>query len=265
MHELGLIGWLLSTIGALALAFLLIPIIMIFPLSVDPSSFLRFPPTGFSLRWYVEYLSSAKWIDSTLLSLEIGVGASALATVLGAAAAIGIGRGRVPGRQIAGLALVSPILLPNIVTAVAIYGIYSTFGLVGTKLGIILAHTVLGLPFVMLNVGSALRAVPRAFDEASMSLGANPVASLFLVTLPLIWRGVAAGAVFAFVISFDEVVIAMFLSSPTVSTLPKRMLDGIFFDLTPMLAAISAMLVLFNVALVLVGLSLARAGRAVAA
>jgi putative spermidine/putrescine transport system permease protein len=113
----------------------------------------------------------------------------------------------------------------------------------------------------MLNVASALRAVPRSFDEASMSLGANPVATLFLVTLPLIWRGVAAGAVFAFIISFDEVVIAMFLSSPTVSTLPKRMLDGIFFDLTPLLAAISALLVLFNVALALAGLSLARASR----
>lgn len=261
MHERGVIGHVFFMLGALSLAFLLVPILMIFPLSIEPGSFLRFPPSGFGLRWYEAYLTGGSWIDSTLLSLQIALCASILATVLGTAAAIGIERHRVPGRRIIGALLLSPMLLPNIVTAVSIYGVYSALGLVGTRLGIVLAHTVLGLPFVMLNVGSALRAVPHALDEAAMTLGAHPATTLLLVVLPLVWRGVVAGAVFAFVISFDEVVIAMFLSSPTTMTLPKRMLDGIFFDLTPMLAAISALIVLFNVSLACVGLSLARARR----
>jgi ABC-type spermidine/putrescine transport system permease subunit II len=259
MHERGVIGTAFCTLGALALAFLLVPILMIFPLSIEPGSFLRFPPSGFGLKWYEAYLTSGSWIDSTILSLQIALCASMLATVLGTAAAIGIERNRVPGRRILGALLLSPMLLPNIVTAVAIYRLYSALGLVGTRLGIVLAHTVLGLPFVMLNVGSALRGVPHALDEAAMTLGAHPVTALLLVVLPLVWRGVVAGAVFAFVISFDEVVIAMFLSSPATTTLPKRMLDGIFFDLTPMLAAISALIILFNVSLACVGLSFARA------
>ncbi|MFI4986652.1 MAG: ABC transporter permease [Alphaproteobacteria bacterium] len=265
MREIGGAGVLLVAVGLLALAFLLVPILMIFPLSIDPGPMLRFPPTGFTLTWYAQYLSDDRWIASTLLSLRIALSASVLATVLGTAAAMGFARGRVVGARAAALALLSPIVLPSIVTAVAIYGIYSALGLVGTTLGIILAHTVLGVPFVLLNVGAALRAVPRAYDEAAASLGAAPVTALLIVTLPLVWRGVAAGAVFAFVTSFDEVVIAMFLSSATAATLPKRMLDGIFYDLTPVLAAISAILVLFNVALALIGLSLMRTDRPAAA
>ena len=132
------------------------------------------------------------------------------------------------------------------------------------KLALVLAHSVLGIPFVMLNVASALRGVPAELDDAAMSLAASPLATLFGVTLPLIWRGILAGAIFAFVVSFDEVVIAMFLSSSTTATLPKRMLDGIFYDLTPVLAAVSALLVIFNIVLALIGLSLAGRRRAAA-
>jgi putative spermidine/putrescine transport system permease protein len=114
---------------------------------------------------------------------------------------------------------------------------------------------------VILNVNSALAALPRSYEEASLSLGASPITSLWLVTIPLIWRGIAAGAIFAFVISFDEVVIAMFLSSIDTTTLPKKMLDGIFFDLSPILAAISAVLIIFNIALALLGLALANKTR----
>ncbi len=255
---------LLFALGWLGIAFLITPIVIIFPLSIDPSNYLRFPPTGFSFRWYETYLTSRPWIDSTLLSLEIALFASLLATVLGTGAALALGQARFRGRGAASLVLLTPILLPHIVIAIAVYAVYALFGLVGTKLALVLAHSVLGIPFVMLNVASALRGVPAELDDAAMSLGASPLATLFGVTLPLIWRGILAGAIFAFVVSFDEVVIAMFLSSSTTATLPKRMLDGIFYDLTPVLAAVSALLVIFNIVLALIGLSLAGRRRAAA-
>ena len=265
MRSRGWIPWCLRSLALVGLVYLIIPLLMLFPLSVDPSPFIRFPPQGFSLTWYAAYFTSGPWIDSTLLSLRVGLGASAIATVVGTLAAIGLVRGRFPGRAVIGVLLISPMLLPLIVVAIAIYSVYAALQLVGQPSGLILAHSVLAIPFVILNVGAALQAVPNDYEEAALSLGANPAVVLVRVTLPLIWRGIAAGAVFAFVISFDEVVIAMFLSGTSAITLPKRLLDGIFYDLSPVLAAISASLVILNVALASLGLALAKGtGRATA-
>lgn len=258
-RERGWISFVLYGLAAVGLTFLITPLIMLVPLSIDPSPFIRFPPTGFTLAWYQEYFASAAWIESTLLSLRVAIGASLIATVTGTLAAIAIVRGQFPGRQAISLLLLSPILLPLIVVAIAIYGVYAALQLVGKPTGLMLAHAVLGIPFVLLNVVAALQAVPKSYEEAGLSLGAHPAVVLTRVTLPLIWRGIAAGAVFAFVTSFDEVVIAMFLSGTTAITLPKRMFDGIFYDLKPTLAAISVILVIFNVVLALAGLTLAKA------
>lgn len=255
-------GWIASVLYGLAavgLAFLITPLLMLLPLSIDPSPFIRFPPRGFTFDWYREYFASTPWIDSTLLSLRVAVCASLIATAAGTLAAIGLVRGQFPGRHALAIVLLSPILLPLIVVAIAIYGVYASLKLVGQPSGLILAHAVLGIPFVLLNVAAALQAVPRSYEEAALSLGAHPAVVVGRVTLPLIWRDVAAGAVFAFVTSFDEVVIAMFLSGTTAITLPKRMLDGVFYDLRPILAAISVILVAFNFILAFVGLALARA------
>jgi putative spermidine/putrescine transport system permease protein len=263
LSERSTIGVVMLTLSACAVSFLVAPIIMLFPLSVEPGSILRFPPSGFSLRWYAAYLGSNEWIASTLLSLEIALLATLLATPLGTAAAIGLLRGKPPAARLLQAILVSPMLLPAIVVAIAIYGVYVTLGLVGSKIGIALAHAILGLPFVVLNVSAALRNVPSHYEDAALSLGANRMESIAFVLIPLIWRGVAAGAIFVFVLSFDEVVIAKFLSSSTNSTLPKRMLDGIFFDLTPMLAAVSVLLVLANILLVTIALQFAGRGQKV--
>lgn len=255
-------GWIsivLCGLAALGLVFLVTPLVMLVPLSIDPSPFIRFPPRGFTLDWYREYFASTPWLESTLLSLRVAAEASLIATVAGSLAAIALVRGQFPGRHAVAILLLSPILLPLIVVAIAVYGVYASLHLVGEPNGLVLAHSVLGIPFVLLNVAAALQAVPKTYEEAALSLGANHLVVLGRVTLPLVWRGVAAGAVFAFVVSFDEVVIAMFLSGTTAITLPKRMLDGIFYDLRPILAAISVILVLFNIALALVGLTLARA------
>jgi len=246
-------------LGLFGLVFLILPVLMLFPLSLEPGSSLRFPPSGFSMRWYQAYLSNRAWLDSTIRSLEIAAYSSLIATILGCGAAIALSREHMRGLAVFSFVLISPMLIPHIVLAIAMYSVFASLGLAGSKLGLVLAHAVLGLPFVILNVASALRNIPADTENGAMSLGGSPVQVLWDITLPLVWRGLFAGAIFAFVVSFDEVVVAMFLSSATSSTLPKRMLDGIFFDLSPMLAAVSVCLVVFNVALASIAIVLTRA------
>lgn len=254
-------GWVTVTFRVLAgvgLIYMLLPIVLMFPLSVEPGQMLRFPPQGFSLHWYSDYFADSAWIASTVVSLKVALGATAIATVLGTLAATGLSRAS-PALRAASLAiLMSPIVLPTLLIAVAIYGMYATLQLVGTVTGLIAAHAVLTMPFVILNVSTALSTVPRAFDEAASSLGANPVNTFLYVSLPLISRGIAAGAVMSFLVSFDEVVIGMFLSGVDTTTLPKRMLDGVFYEMTPMLAAVSSLLIAANIVLVLIALLLTR-------
>ena len=179
--------------------------------------------------------------------------------MLGTLAAIGLVRGGFPGRRAIAVLVVSPMLLPLIVMAIAIYAVYAAMGREAS--GPDACPRGAGASVRRVERGCGASAVPKSYEEAALSLGAHPAVALILVTLPLIWRGIAAGAVFAFVVSFDEVVIAMFLSGTTAVTLPKRMLDGIFYDLSPMLAAVSALLVVLNVVLATLGLSLAKGAR----
>jgi putative spermidine/putrescine transport system permease protein len=254
--EHGWVGTVFRVLAALGLIYMLLPITLMFPLSLEPGQMLRFPPQGFSLRWYREYFADDAWLESTILSLKVAAGAAAIATIFGTLAAAGLARASAAVRNACNVILMSALFLPTILVAVAIYGLYASLRLVGTPSGLIAAHAVLTLPFVILNVSTALGAVPRSLEEAASSLGATPFGSFFVVTMPLIWRGVAAGAVFAFLVSFDEVVIAMFLSGTQAVTLPKRMLDGVFYEMTPMLAAVSALMIIGNVLLMGIGLLL---------
>ncbi len=259
--EHGWVSYLFRAVAALGLLYLLLPIMMMFPLSLEPGTMLRFPPVGASGHWYSDYFGNGEWLASTLLSFRIAFSAALIATVVGTLAAVGLARMDARWRGVTTLILMSPLFLPTIVIAVAIYGVYASLRLVGTPLGLIAAHAVLTVPFVLLNVSAALSSAPKVLEEAAMSLGAGPAATFRYVTMPLIGKGIAAGAVFSFLVSFDEVVIAKFLAGTRAVTLPKRMLDGIFYEMTPMLAAISVLLVLMNIALALVGLTLARARR----
>lgn len=260
--EHGWVGAAFSVIAGLAIVFMLLPIAMMFPLSLEPGTMLRFPPQSASLHWYRDYLTDRAWLGSTLLSFQVALGAAVVATITGTLAAVGLARAAPTARNAVLLLLLSPLFLPTVIVAVAVYGVYATLRLVGTPLGLVAAHAVLTLPFVLLNVRAALAAVPHAYDEAAMSLGASPFAAFWQVKVPLIRRGIAAGAIFSFLVSFDEVVIAKFLSGTRAVTLPKRMLEGIFYEMTPMLAAISVLLVLMNIALALTALALMRGSRA---
>jgi putative spermidine/putrescine transport system permease protein len=252
-------GWITVTfrvIAGVGLIYMVLPIVLMFPLSMEPGQMLRFPPQGFSLHWYSDYFADGAWLASTLVSLKVALGATAIATVFGTLAATGLSRTSPAFRATALAILMSPIVLPTLLLAVAIYGMFATLHLVGTVTGLMAAHAVLTMPFVVLNVSTALSTVPRAFEEAASSLGANPVNTFLYVTLPLASRGIAAGAVLAFLVSFDDVVIVLFLSGVDATTLPKRMLDGVFYEMTPMLAAVSSLLIAVNIVLILVALLL---------
>jgi len=254
-------GWVtvaFRVIAGVGLIYMLLPIVLMFPLSVEPGYMLRFPPQGFSLHWYSDYFADGAWIASTLLSLKVALGATFISTLLGTLAATGLARSSAAVRTMGIAILMSPVVLPTLLIAVAIYGVYASLHLVGTVTGLVAAHSVLTLPFVVMNVSIGLGAVPHALEEAASSLGASPAKAFFQVTLPLIYRSIAAGAVLSFLVSFDEVVIGMFLSSIDTTTLPKRMLDGVFYEMTPMLAAVSSILIAANTVLMLVALSLTR-------
>ena len=180
-----------------------------------------------------------------------------LATTLGSLTAYGLVRGRFPGKNIINSFIISPMVTPVLVTAVAIYKIYSDLRLTGTLLGFTLAHTIMALPFVVIVMTANLRGINVEVQQAARSLGANRITTLRRVVFPLALPGMIAGGLFAFLISFDELIIALFISSPTLSTLPKKLWEGIRTEINPTIAAASTLLVLLSV-IILLGAGMAR-------
>jgi putative spermidine/putrescine transport system permease protein len=243
-------GWVarlaMAVFVSAACVFLIMPTLIVVPMSFTGAEQLIFPPVGFSLRWYATYVTSTAWRHATLNSVLAATGAMILATVLGTLAALAIARGRMPLRGALTTLFLFPMIVPSIVTAVAIYNTFARLGLTDTIAGMILAHTILGLPFVLINVLAVLQKVDWRIVDAARSLGATPSRALLLVTLPAIMPGVLAGALFAFVTSFDEVVVALFLSGTSAATLPVQMWNGIRFEINPTVAAVSVILILFT-------------------
>lgn len=241
--------WIVSI---LVLLFLVLPILVIVPLSFTSGTFLSYPLPGLSLRWYQELFASEPWRRSIQNSLIVGFGATVLATVLGVLAALGLNAARIPGRNaIMGL-LISPMIVPLVIVATGTYFAYAPFGLSGSLLGLTLAHTALAAPFVVITVSATLAGFDHTLTRAAASLGASPVTAFRKVTLPLIAPGVISGALFAFVTSFDEVVVAIFLTGPQQRTLPRQMFDGIRENISPTITAAATLLVLLAVVLMLV-------------
>ena len=243
---------LLYVICALVLLFLLLPIFIVVPMSFSGSLYLDFPPRGFSLQWYERFLNSPEWTAAFWTSLQAGIFATLLACALGTAAALGLARSRFPGKSLVVGFLVSPMIVPVIVLAIAVYAVYAKLKLVGSLLGLVLAHAALGLPFVIVTVSATLQRVDERLEHAALSLGATPLKTFRHVLFPLIRPGMIAGAVFAFIASWDDVVVALFISGTRSATLPKRMWEGLRSEVDPTIAAVSTLLVLFSVALMLV-------------
>lgn len=255
------IPWWLIAIGVVVALYFILPTLIVIPMSFGTSSTFQFPPKGFSLQLYENFFTNPVWIGSLGNSLLVALLASALATVVGTAAALGLHAltGRLAG-FVRTLLMVS-MVTPAIVIAVAVYISFLQWHLTGSLGGYVLAHAAIGVPFVLVAVTSALGGFDPKLLRASASLGASPARTFARVTLPLISRGILTGAIFAFVTSFDEVVIALFLRSPTFQTLPVQMYNSVTVEIDPTIAA-SSSLVVVSVTVILVLPQLVRRRRA---
>jgi putative spermidine/putrescine transport system permease protein len=236
---------------AAVLLFLVAPILAIVPLSFSSSSMLMFPLPGLSTRWYESVLTSDRWLPSLRNSLFIGTIATTLATVLGTLAALGLNRARLPLKPLILGVLLSPMIVPSVITAVGIYFFFAPLGLTNSFTGLILAHTALASPFVVITVSATLQGFDVNLSRAAASLGAGPIKAFFRVILPMILPGVLSGMVFAFATSFDEVVVALMLAGPDQRTLPREMFIGIREQISPEITAIATVLIIFAAALLL--------------
>ena len=244
--------WALRGTCAGVLLFLLLPILVIIPLSFADSSFLVYPIPGWSLRWYRNLFTSDDWIRAARNSFIVAPLATVVATVLGTLAAVGLARANFMFKGALMSVLIAPMVVPIVVVGVSTYLFFAPLGLVDSYAGLIIVHAALGAPFVLTTVLATLQGFNANLVRASLSLGANPLATFFRVTLPVIAPGVISGALFAFATSFDEVVVTLFLAGPDQVTLPRQMFTGIRENITPTIAAVATLLILFTTSLLLV-------------
>ena len=251
-----------TTAAAIAvLAFLALPIVIIFPLALSPSEYLTFPPQGLSLRWLETVLASADWRGSIWLSLRIALGATALAVVLSVLAALALVRGRFRFKQLVYALILLPMIVPNIISAIAMFFFFADAGgAFGSTLAIVIGHAVVSLPIAVIILSATLQGVDGRLEHAALSLGANRYTAFRRITLPLIAPGIASACIFAFLSSFDELLIAMFMAGSTAQTLPVRIWNSVLFQLDPTIAAVSALLVVVSVIALLAANLLARRG-----
>lgn len=242
---------MLRGFNGLVLLFLMLPILVIIPLSFSDSTFLSYPIPGFSMRWYENLIQSEEWMRAAKNSFIIAPMATLLATVLGTLAAVGLNKADFPGKTLLMAVLISPMVVPVVVVGVGMYLLFAQIGLSGSYTGLILAHAALGAPFVVTTVSATLQGFNHNLVRASLSMGATPLMTFFRITLPVIAPGLISGALFAFATSFDEVVITLFLAGPGQTTLPRQMFTGIRENISPTIAALATILILFSTALLL--------------
>lgn len=248
----GGVGWGLRTVVASTALVLLAPTLVVIPMSFTGEDAFGFPPDSWSLRWYRSFFGSEKWMLSLLTSVQIAFLVAVVATVLGVAVAFGLSRSRFAGKSLVSSLMSAPIIVPNIVVAVAVYGAFLRWQLNGTATGFIIAHTALALPFVVTAVSTSLAGYDRTLDSAASTLGATPLTTFVRITVPLLAPGVFSGFVFAFVTSLDEVVVALFLQTPDIQTLPVQMYESITLEVDPTIAAASSLMVAATTIILLV-------------
>ena len=248
--------WTFRAICVAVLFFLIMPIVVIVPLSFNATNFFTFTPemlalnpAGFSTRHYQDFFTNPDWQTALWNSFRIAPVATLIAVVLGTLAAIGLSQSHVPFRGAIMAILISPMIVPLIISAAGMYFFYSRLGLQGTYWGVVLAHSVLGIPFVIITVTATLVGFDRSLVRAAANLGANPVTAFFKVQMPLILPGVISGALFAFITSFDEVVVVLFVGSASQKTLPWQMFIGLREQISPTILAVATVLVVVSVIL----------------
>lgn len=231
------------------LLFLIAPLFVIVPLSFSADPFFTFPVPKYSLRWYYDFFGNERWVKGIINSSITAVLTTILATTLGTMAALGLTSPHFPYRRAVMAVLISPMIIPVVIVAVGSYLFFGPLGLTNTRLGLVLAHTALATPFVVITVTATLSTYDTNLTRAALSLGAPPVSAFFRVTLPSIITGVISGAIFAFATSFDEVVVALFLTGAEQRTLPVQMFSGIRDQINPTIMAAATILLALSVAL----------------
>jgi putative spermidine/putrescine transport system permease protein len=229
--------------GAAAVAFLLAPLVTILPLAFTSSVFLSYPIPSFSLKWFDELVTADAWRRSIANSLIIGGGTTAFATVLGTLAALGLRSRVVFGGPLRTLFLL-PLVVPAVVLGVGMQSLFVPLGLANTYAGVVVAHTVVSVPFVLVSVSAALDGIDRRIEYAALSLGAPPRTVFRRITLPLALPGILSGAVFAFATSLDEVVLTLFVAGPNQRTLARQMFSTIRENISPTIAAATYVIIL---------------------
>lgn len=243
----------------LVLSFLVLPMTVVLPVSLTDQRYLALPQQGLSLQHYRAFFGDPVWLSSLAQSLGIAACSAFAATVLGALCAIGCWRLSGGAASLIRLLMLAPLIVPTIVQAVGMYRLWAWLGLYDTYAGVIIAHTMIGLPYVTITVSAALATVDPKLEQAARSLGASMAQTVRLVILPNILPGLLSGALFAFASSFDELIIVLFLTSHAITTLPKRIWEGIQVDIDPTIAAAAMLLILLTLVLMVLSFLLRRA------
>jgi putative spermidine/putrescine transport system permease protein len=243
---------LLRFVSFAVLGFLVLPMAVVVAGSVTTTNYVVFPPQGFTLEWYVRAAQRSEYIDSFLLSVLVGVLTAALASVLGGLAALGLARNRFPGRDALDGFFLSPLILPPIAIGIALLQFIFFLDVEKSLLTLVAGHTIITVPYVIRLVTASLAGLDRSAERAAANLGASPARVLWHVTLPLVRPGVLAGAAFAFIISFDNVTISLFLTAPQLIPLPTRIFADVAWTVRPDLVATASVLVIFSSVLLIV-------------
>lgn len=236
---------------ALVLLFLMAPILVIVPLAFNSQPYFTYPIADFSLRWFEAIWQDTVWLQSVRNSIVVAVASTAISTTLGTLAAIGLMRKDLPGKGLITAILVSPMIVPIIITAVGSYFFYSSLGIANSLTAIILSHAALGTPFVVITVTATMVGFDQSLTRAARSLGASSLHAFRTITIPLVWPGILSGALFAFATSFDEVVTVLFLGGVEQRTVPRQMWSGVREQLSPTILAVATVLIVISVAMLL--------------
>ncbi len=237
----------LFLVTACVLCFLILPVLIIIPMSFGGSEYLEFPPSSLSLRWYIKFFSDSEWLHAAWNSITIGLGTMVLSCLLGISAAVGITMKIMKKGKIFNLILLIPMIIPSIIATIAMFAVYGQWKLVGTYFGIVVAHSCIAIPLVVTLVSASLYGLDSRYYDAARSLGANHMTATSKIVLPLIKPAIFSSMLFAFITSFDESVIALFITRQNTMTLPRMMFDSLKYEISPAISAISSMLIFLTV------------------
>lgn len=242
IRESSIWSWLARVAAWFGYAFLILPTLIVIPTSFGNTAMLTFPPRQLSLDYYRSFFAQSDWVGSAVQSFQIATVVMVLALIIGVGAAYGLARSEFPGRKLVMLLLLSPIFVPGIVIGLALYLYFARLGISGTRLGLIIGHTIAVVPFVIVTANAGLKQVDRNLELAASLMGAGRFHVLRRVVMPLLMPSVIAAGLFAFLLSFDEVIISYFIASVREQTLPVKMYSAIRWEISPVIAAVSSML-----------------------